>query len=693
MFQEADAAMRQATAMFERLSEFKTTSGRAVNIQKAMSPDKIDLPTEYMKRLAESERARGLVGQERIDFIRSQYEQFVKLPKEAQLELFEKEGAISGWEGFTNKWNAIVKPGLNIWRASLVSQLATAMRNFTSQGLAGVWNLFDDVVAAATGTIVEGVGGKGVTTAWKKHSAGMIEDVVSFARQFSPEDRKMLQQLLSSEAFAEVREKLIRTPVTMLEAQQRSPGAPAAVRKFQGFAAKYGDYLTFVNRLGETQERLYFFEAAFREQLRRTHPELLKTMDFKNLPFDQFRDVATMAANAADQALRLTFAKDFKGGAAGKFLEFTQQPVIDVLAATSGAATFPRFMANAFNWLYRHSPGPFLEIAMSQTNRKAFLAGNPEAVKAFSGAVTGSVLGFGAALKIRSDERLSEGARWYEIRLPNGKYLDTRAYAPLITPYLFTAELVLRGNRKVNWDDFREGILMTRLAGTGRFMAQLFSGRLSGQSASRLAVSAVGEFLGGFFQPINTIKDAVAGWNEEEAKFRDTKQNPILGPVMVKIPGLSRLLPEAVSPTRAGARKSESPWLRQMSGLTENSKNALEERLTEIGYPTGNLYPKMGEPRANWIVTKYLGEIAEERAPMLLQRLDSEVRKMREQGLGEKAINEIQRERVTQAYSNWKEVARRRALREDPALFRQVKDERARGSRKITLLRSGRAVR
>lgn len=675
---EAELLLKQADDLTTRLSEFKTTSGRAVQIQKGVAEAE-DLPAQYLEKLSQSEQVRRLPSGQRLEFMSEHLSTFQRMTKEQQLELLSKEDALSAGEEFVRRWNATVKPGLNLWRASLVSQLATALRNFTSQAGAAVWNVLDDAVAATIEAPIRMARGEAPRQAFRKASSELVEDFVSFFRQFTPADRKVLNGLMASDSFKPVREMLVRTPISSQE-------AAAGQGSFAEFSAKAADFLTTLSRWGEHQQRLYFFEADFRAKLRRAYPELVKTMDFKSLPWDQMRDVTVMAADAADKALRLTFSRDFNEGVAGGIIKALNLPVVDVISA-AGGATFPRFMANAYSWLWRHGPGiGLLETLATSSGRRGLAAGNPESAKAVAGAVTGT-MGLAAALYVRSNEKLSAGSRFYEIRMPNGKFLNVLAYNPIIAPYLFMAELGLNGTQNLNARDIQQGLLMVRVAGLGRFGLDFLSGNLTGERASRLVQSAAGEFLGGFFTPLQTLKDFVAGFSAEERKMRDTRQNPIIGPVIAKVPYLSRILPEAVSPTRGAARENESPWLRQMSGFTVTDKNALEQRLDEIAYPVRNLYPKYSDARANWLVTRELGKIAEARSPELLRRLDQEVAELEEKGLKAEAINEIQRQRIEKAYGFWKEVARRKALRRDPALFRRIAEERAGPGRRIVAIR------
>jgi hypothetical protein len=682
----AAEAWDEAKAVLDRLSEFKTTSGRAMAIQKAMSPDAIDLPTAYMQKVAESAPARRLTGQERAAFLRDEYARFSRLPKEEQLLLFEKEQGLSSFEEFRRNW---IKPTLNMWRASLVSQLMTAMRNFSSQTGAALWNVLDDAVAASLGAPIRMLRGEAPRDAFRKASAGLVEDFTAFFRRFSREDRHALDDIL--ENFPDLKEQLLGR---FSHIEPQPAGTTLGAQKYGTFVRKYGDYLTWLSRWGEKKQRLYFFEAGLRERIRRSYPELLKTMDLKNLPFQQFRDVAQMAADAADHSMRLTFSKEFRDGVAGGFLKALRMPVIEELSALGGL-TFPRFMANAYSWLWRHGPGiGLVETLMTPAGRRGLATGSPEAMKAVAGSVTGT-MALGAALYARSRPETADGARWYELKLGQGKdgkprYVNTLAYSPLIAPYLFMAELGLRGTQNLNARDIQQGILMIRIAGVGRFALDFLSGRLTGEGAGRLVKSATGEFLGGFFQPLQTLRDAVAGWDEEERKFRDTRQAPLVGPAMVRIPGAGRLLPEAVSPTRTGARESESPWLRQLTGFSVSSKNALEARLADINFDAATLYPRLGNPRANWLVTGELGKIAEEIGPALLRRLDDEARDMRREGRSEAEIKEVQRLRVSEAYGHWKKLAMNRARAKDPALFQRVKTEGASGKRRVVLIRSGR---
>lgn len=693
LFAESSRLQAKFEQAFDRLSEFVSTSGRALNIQKAVNPELLDLPTEYRKRLMGSAPVQEMMSAERAAFLREKMNEFQRLPQAAQAELFMKEMGLGAWEQFRTRWMGTVRPFMNMWRASLISQLGTAARNFSSQGIAGLWNLADDLVAGGIEGVIGLAKGEKPTDVLRRASAASMEDLISFTRRFSSEDRQFLRALLSTSNFKEIGKQLGETPIAELDKipEQLQNG-------YIRFSKKYADVLSFATRLAEKEERKYFFEAALRGRLRKTYPELLNTLDFKNLPTAQFKDVMTMAADSLDDALRMTFAQDFKGGLAGTILKLSHEPVIGDLMALD--LTFPRFLANSYDWLWRHSPGTFLELAVSPAQRRAFLSGNAAAVKRVAGGISGSLLGFGTALKLRSDPKYSDGTRWWEINLPasvpkyGGQKLNTLYYAPVVAPFMFAAELAAHGTSRMMQGDVAQGILQTRIAGTSRLLLDFASGRLDEKTGKKMAARFAGDFFGGFATPLSNVRDLLAGFDNfsNEAVRRDTKRHPVAGPFLARLPLANGVLPPAVSPTRSGALRNETPWLRQLTGLTARDPNALEEFLTKINFDVGQLYPKSGNPKRDWLVTKELGAVAEQKYPSLLRRLEEDQAKLREDGREEDDIKESMRIGVTQAYSYWRRQAEARARRQDPALFKELKQERARGPMRRALIRRGQLV-
>jgi hypothetical protein len=197
---------------------------------------------------------------------------------------------------------------------------------------------------------------------------------------------------------------------------------------------------------------------------------------------------------------------------------------------------------------------------------------------------------------------------------------------------------------------------------------------------SRHLRAFAGEVAGGFAQPLTTIRELYADYGRfltenaaEEAKLRDTRGEPFLGPIKRRIPGVSQTLPERELPLRAENPEIEGvsvfgvPLSRQITGLSITTRTAVESEVARLklgkreieGAPTG-------EPEADRLILKHMGPLAASRLPAFLsspayQGMDDTER----------------RARVVFMLEGLRQGARARAAAEAPQLFGKIAERQA----------------
>jgi hypothetical protein len=129
-----------------------------------------------------------------------------------------------------------------------------------------------------------------------------------------------------------------------------------------------------------------------------------------------------------------------------------------------------------------------------------------------------------------------------------------------------------------------------------------------------------GQALGGLAMPLQTLTDAFAEFDQSLRVVRETRGEPVLGPLKARIPGLAQTLPAVESPTREGPVTREAPLLRQLTGVTvQPAKNPLERELDRLGFTRKEILPSTGDPEADQLVAKHMGPIAEQLLGRLVQ--------------------------------------------------------------------------
>ena len=471
------------------------------------------------------------------------------------------------------------------WRALLVTQPATAVRNaITQAGRVGL-----DVMQAPMDNWVQRLTGRPVTV---QPLDGLEELFALFQRNKASTDKILT-------AFPSEKRRLFQNYLSDVSANVEQTD-----KVWKGIET--GTHAA--NILNRSQEYL-FRRAIFQTSL--DHLLRNRGLDLKDIiANNRLGEIPQDAVRASVQtALNRTFGETPAWGTMSRKL-------IDAVNAIPGAnlaIPFPRFLVNAIKFQYEYSPFGVLSF-LSKAERDAFVQGN---VAKASKAVIGSAM-FGAAAMFRNSEYAGE--KWYEAVDSKGKVYDLRPFNPFAS-YLFAADVLKKQKDgtlyKLTGSDVAQGLLSSNMrAGTGLYLLDSAINLISQSSdEKKLATKGAefaGDFLSGFFTPLNVLRDAYDQITEGQAIVRDTRQE-FLGPIKSRLPGVSQSLPEAEFATREGPKVYEDPLLRQVTGVSQSGpKTSVEKELDRLGFERREVLPATGDKETDREYTRAMG-IASER--------------------------------------------------------------------------------
>jgi hypothetical protein len=507
---------------------------------------------------------------------------------------------------------------LNIWKGLLVSQLSTTVRNLETQGarvgVEAIEKLADTAVRKIfnVGTEAERTFGEA-----SERAIEILKDVASSKR------RALADKIL--EEFPEQKDRLFHQYTADVERATPTDarGLKLIGKKIEQITSGAERVTELANTLNSMQEYLFRragFRAKLAEELR------AKGQDIERI--DPKAIDEAMIERAVDHGLHLTFAETPKGGLGGAIMGvFRAAPLLGLIAP------FPRFMINSWRTFLDFSPAAFLKL-LSPTERAKIAQGD---VKTVSRAIIGTGL-LGSALAIRDSE--NAGEKWYEIQA-GGKTYDARPFNPFAT-YLFVADLMLKSQRgelqQLKFKDLTQGLFSANFrAGTGLFMLDkvgdviggLFANE-PGESSAKALKEATGQFLAGFLTPLQTLTDIVSDerlmslfgaedFAKEEAKVRETRTEPLLGPSKARIPGLSQTLPEKEYPLGPENAEREEPILKQFTGLLQRTKTAAQKEGDRLGLTLLDLQRPVGIPEFDRLVAEKVRPKAEEKLSKIIE--------------------------------------------------------------------------
>jgi len=533
----------------------------------------------------------------------------------------------------------------DLWRASLVTQLSTAVRNAGAQTM----RLGVDAMADAMDAGLQ----RSLGLPKKTNPLDGFEVVARVFQRNKEVATKILDRMPSE------RDRMLSSYLSDVEIPKGNMIGTATEKVLRG-AEKTVNLLNIFNRTQEFIIRRAVFQARLSQDLRGKGldlNEIIKSNQFDLIPDESIR-------TSVDKALHATFASE-PTTEVGRALV----TAVNKLPGASLVIPFPRFLANAIQFQYQHSPFGLLHY-LSPTERAAFAAGETGRM---SKAIIGSSL-FGAAILFRNSEHAGE--RWYEARDSEGRVIDMRPYNPFAA-YLFLADVAKRSSEgslyKLRTQDVAQGVLSTQMrAGTGLYILDttmqnfLGSGADSAKLEQRLKELS-GTYAAGFLTPLAQIRDIYDEITQGFQTAKDIRQEPFLGPLKRQLPGVSQTLPDQTFPTRKGPMVNPRPSVKQFTGLLYSEpKRPIEKELDRLGFGYQEILAATGDRALDRQYREVMGKVMERvgsqiinsdgyknandrMKAVILAEVLSEVRKEVKQGVNKNLPLEKQFERAIKA--------------------------------------------
>ena len=540
--------------------------------------------------------------------------QQLSVAKQSMKRMGQELGEIAPDEGwyanFAKEYTDIIRDLDNIRRGLLVSQIATAMRNNTAQigrvGMHTLTEIYDGILNATFNPI--------------KRAFGKETKPVDHTKSF----RLMMNLTKNKKQAKDLTEFLTKYYVNesdRLFTKYASEVADSSKAKALKSAQKMVDGLNFLNRMQEFWYRRGMFATSIQNTLANKGIDINKVgLNDDLLKYLSPDDIS----KAVDDSLYFTYAKTPDN----KFLKSFVDIANSIPFVTTGVLPFARFMANAIEFQFKHSPVGF-GLLLRPKEIKKIAAGD---TTAFSQAVVGSTLLLATIEAKRKG--MGEDHKWYELETKSGKTIDMRPYFPL-TPYLFVADVITRLEQGRNWGDAKD-ILQALTGAQFRAGASLslvqnlidgLSGLDTSEKINKFMSDFVADVLGGYLTPLRMFNDFI----DQDQEFRRPEDTgefiaDTTNKLKTSIPVVREQFPEIESPTRAATpgrpdtvtlpvigAEVPGPLTRQLTGATvREEKNAAEREFDRLGFKMRDIQPYSGNRKADQIKARYMGPMVEE---------------------------------------------------------------------------------
>jgi hypothetical protein len=485
-------------------------------------------------------------------------------------------------------------------KALMVSQLATTVRNGYS-GLAVVtFGTASEAVESALyrmgKTAYELSSGKPLTGSFTGGIKGVYDDAVRTAFYLG-------QGNLSSD----VAERLLAGSPTLRGRILRTVG--------ENEATELSKVAQIANTLNVAQDAFFrkaIFTASVEKQLSRVGINMYDVIEQgKNIPLDVLK-------NATDEALAATFSKMPTQGVMFHGVKF-----IEALGPVgSTVIPFPRFMANAMSWTYKHSPMGIFSGAGDIAKGSAMLkAGNEEGQRYLMQGLENTSKGaigtaaIYAAYKYRQE---NQDTNWYDVKNPDGSTVDARALFPA-APFLAMGDYLVKFE-KARTDEFKTKEFLEAMtgfkvpAGTSAWLGDKFAESLSnmqtGEGSADTKVATffgewAGQYLGRALIPLQQVSDLFGAVDRNEALPRDAYQIPAgeegfvssaTTQLQKSVPILKQELPVYQPATRKEAAFSDVGPLKMFTGIrVKVAPQPLEEEIIKLKIPNNKVFTSTGD--------------------------------------------------------------------------------------------------
>lgn len=485
-------------------------------------------------------------------------------------------------------------------KALMVSQIATTVRNAYS-GLAVVtFGAASEAIESSLyrmgKTAYELGSGKPLTGSFTGGLKGVYDDAVRTAFYLG-------EAKLSSD----VAERLLAGSPTLRGRILRTVG-----ENDTGDLSKVAQMANTLNVAQDAFFRKAIFTSSVEKQLSRVGINMYDVIEQgKNIPIDVLK-------NATDEALAATFSKMPTQGPMFYAVKFVE--ALGPLGST--VIPFPRFMANAMTWTYKHSPMGIFSGAADIAKGSAMLkAGNEEGQRSLMQGLENTAKGavgtaaIYAAYKYRQE---NQDTNWYDVKNPDGSTVDARALFPA-APFLAMGDYLVK-LEKARTDEFKTKEFLEAMigfkapAGTSVWLGDKFAESVSNMqtgegSADKKVATFFGEWAGQYFGraliPLQQVSDLIAAVDRDEALPRDAYQIPAgeegflssaTAQLQKNTPLLKQDLPVYQPPTRTEAAFSDAGPLKMFTGIrVKVAPRPLEEEIIKLKIPFNKIFTSTGD--------------------------------------------------------------------------------------------------
>ena len=486
-------------------------------------------------------------------------------------------------------------------KALMVSQLSTTIRNAFSGMAVVTFGTAAETIESALYRMGKTAGelatGKPVTGSFTGGLKGVYDDAVRSAFYLGQRD-------LSSE----VTEALLN-------------GTPALYRRMVKTTGEAGpNDLSKVAQIANTfnvaQDAFFrkaMFTSSVEKQLSRVGINMYDVLaQGKQVPFDVLQ-------NAVNEALSGTFSKMPTKGPMFYAVKFIEE--LGPIGST--VIPFPRFMANAMEWTFKHMPTGMLygsaDIAAGLTKMAKGEAdmGTKQVtvgLENFSKGAVGTAALY-AAYKYREENQDTE---WYNKKNPDGSTVDMRALFPA-APFLALADYIVKFN-KGRTDEFKAKEFLEAMTGfkapagtyawIGDKFAEAQANAATGEDTADNKVKTffgewMGEYLGRALIPVQQVSDILGAIDRNETLPRDAYQIPagqegagssFVNQLMKRTPVLKQELPVYQPPLRETAAFNDNGPLKMLSGIAiKGTPSVLEEEVIRLKIPNNKIFTSTGD--------------------------------------------------------------------------------------------------
>ena len=507
-------------------------------------------------------------------------------------------------------------------KALMVSQLSTTIRNAFSGITVVTFGTASEALESALYRVGKTAGelatGKPVTGSFTGGLKGVYDDAVRSAFYLGQRDLS-----------ADVTETLLG-------------GTPALYRKMVKTTGEAGPNdlskaAQIANTFNVAQDAFFrkaMFTSSVEKQLSRVGIDMYDVIaQGKQVPFDVLQ-------NAVNEALTGTFSKMPTKGPMFHAVKFIEElgPV------GSTVIPFPRFMANAMEWTYKHMPtgalsgtadiaGGLTKVAKGEADMgtKQLTQG----LENFSKGAVGTAALY-AAYKYRQEHQDSD---WYNIKNPDGSTVDARALFPA-APFLALGDYLVKF-QNARTDEFKSKEFLEAMTGfkapagtyswLGDKFAEAQSNAATGEDTADNKVKTffgewVGEYLGRALVPVQQISDIIGAIDRNETLPRDAYQIPAgeegflssaKQQLMKRTPVLKQELPVYQPPLRETAAFNDNGPLKMLSGIAiKGVPSELEGEVTRLKVPNNKIFTSTGDKIVDADARKIM-------APLVMEQFDN----------------------------------------------------------------------